>query len=483
MLKEREAVVQKFMMALDALVVIIAFFLTFFLRRHLHLFYNADLIPSARIIAEMNIPINDYLMLLFFIVPVWCIALNLNGIYKSLRTKTFLEVTWILIKSAAVATLGFGTVVFMFKLEFVSRVFFIMFVVVSSALLMTEKMLVFSIAHYARRQGYNYRRILVVGIGRRAVQFINKVKNHPEWGLRIVGILDYEVVHVGKEVEGIKVLGSFDDLQKILHNRVVDEVIFVVPRAVLNQIEKLIAICETEGVKSTIAVDLFDLRIAHSRMMEIDGVPFITMETTASEEWQLFIKRAFDVVASGLGLIALSPLFLAVAILIKMTSPGPIFYVQKRVGLNGRRFAFYKFRSMYEGAHEKLAELAAMNEMKGPIFKIKNDPRITPLGKFLRKSSIDELPQLFHVFMGKMSIVGPRPPLPREVAQYEPWQRRRLSMRPGITCIWQISGRNKIGFDEWMKMDLEYIDNWSLWLDFKILCKTIPVVLFGIGAY
>ena len=197
----------------------------------------------------------------------------------------------------------------------------------------------------------------------------------------------------------------------------------------------------------------------------------------------MFLKRVIDVVGSGLGIILLSPLLLFIAVLIRLTSPGPVLYIQKRSGLNGRKFVLYKFRSMYKGAHERLAELAHKNEVSGPIFKIKNDPRITPVGKFLRKFSLDELPQLFNVFAGQMSLVGPRPPLPKEVNQYETWQRRRLSMRPGITCLWQISGRNKIKFDEWMKLDLEYIDNWSLGLDFKILLKTIPAVLFAKGAY
>jgi len=179
----------------------------------------------------------------------------------------------------------------------------------------------------------------------------------------------------------------------------------------------------------------------------------------------------------------LSPLFLFVTLLIKLTSSGPIFFKQKRIGLNGREFVLYKFRTMYKDAEKQQKMLEALNEMDGPVFKIRKDPRITPVGKFLRKFSIDELPQLFNVFIGHMSLIGPRPPLPNEVIQYETWQRRRLSMRPGITCLWQISGRNEIDFEEWMRLDLEYLDNWSLWVDIKILVKTIPVVLFGSGAY
>jgi exopolysaccharide biosynthesis polyprenyl glycosylphosphotransferase len=195
------------------------------------------------------------------------------------------------------------------------------------------------------------------------------------------------------------------------------------------------------------------------------------------------VKRTMDLVFSGIGIILLSPLLIMVAVIIKLVSPGPVFYRQKRIGVNGRRFVFLKFRSMHAKAASQLAGLMSKNEMSGPVFKIKNDPRIYPFGRFLRKFSIDELPQLFNVFFGQMSLVGPRPSVFREVKQYEPWQRRRLSLRPGITCLWQVNGRNEIAFSEWMNLDLRYIDNWSLWLDFKILIKTIPVVFSGKNAY
>jgi len=483
MLREKDRVIRQAMIIFDAFVISLVFLITFALRQHFRSFYKLDLFPGLYVIKEMPASINDYLVALFFAVPLWCFMLYLNGMYRSMRTKTLLEVAWIVIRSASLMVLAFGAIVFLFKLEFVSRLFFVLFLALSSATILVEKMAVFSLMHYARKQGYNFRRLLIVGTGRRAIHFVNKVNSHPEWGFRIVGIVDYEKEHLNKEFDGLKVIGMLEDLPNILHNDPVDEVIFIVPRDMLSHIEKSIYVCETEGVKATVAVDLFELKVARARQTDLEGIPLITFETTFSGEWQLFIKRALDIIASGLGLIFLSPLFLAVAILIKLTSPGPVFYRQKRAGMNGRKFILYKFRSMYKGAHEKLSELTASNEMQGPVFKMKNDPRITPLGRFLRKLSIDELPQLFNVFVGHMSLVGPRPPLPSEVSQYEPWQRRRLSMRPGITCLWQVSGRNKIGFEEWMRLDLEYLDNWSLWLDFKILCKTIPVVLFGIGAY
>ena len=483
MLKEKDAVIRKALLLLDAFLVSIAFILAFIIRRNFHYFYRLDIIPSAHVVVEMSASFNDYLVVLFFVVPIWCLMLHINGAYHSARMKSMLEIIWVVVRSAFFATIAFGTIVFIFKLEFVSRAFFAIFLIVTFLIVLFEKTAIFVIMHYVRKQGYNYRTMLVVGTGRRAANFIIKVKKHLDWGYKIAGLLDYEEVHRGKEIEGVKVIGMLDELPQILHNHSIDEVVFIVPRSMLSHIENSIYVCETEGVKATIAVDLFEFKIARSRQTELEGIPLVTFETTFGEEWQHFIKRAFDIIVSGIGLIVLSPVFLIVAILIRLTSAGPVFFIQKRAGLNGRRFVLYKFRSMYKNADQKQEELAHMNVMKGPVFKIKNDPRITPIGRVLRKFSIDELPQLVNVFLGHMSLVGPRPPLPKEVSQYEPWQRRRLSMRPGITCLWQISGRNKIGFDEWMKLDLEYIDNWSLWLDFKILVKTGPVVLFGIGAY
>ncbi|PIE77777.1 MAG: hypothetical protein CSA15_11355 [Candidatus Delongbacteria bacterium] len=210
--------------------------------------------------------------------------------------------------------------------------------------------------------------------------------------------------------------------------------------------------------------------------------PYLKFVNTPTDYLALKVKRLADVVSSLIFIVLFSPIFLAVAIAVKLTSKGPIVFTQKRVGLRGREFNLYKFRTMVENAEELKKELEAQNEMDGPVFKIKKDPRITKIGSFLRKSSLDEFPQFFNVLRGDMSIVGPRPPLPKEVAKYERWQRRRLSMKPGITCIWQVSGRNEISFEEWMKLDLEYIDNWSLKLDFSLFIKTIKVVLLRKGA-
>lgn len=468
-------------MILDALMIISAFLLAYFLRSNYHLFYKLNLFPSEQVLGG-KLDIGLYRSVLLLWIPLWVFMLAFNGIYRSLRTSSFLEISWIIIKSTFFSVLAFGSLAFILKIHFVSRLFFIIFVTVTSILLLIEKLILFGLLHHLRRIGYNSRQLLIVGTGLRARRFVEMVKQHPEWGLRITGLIDDEKERVGKEFFGIKVLGTLTDISRVLREEVVDEVVFVVPRAWLERIQESIADCELQGIRTSVAADLFDLKIARATQTDLNGFPMMSFETTVGREWQLMTKRTIDLMVSFIGLVIVSPLLLVTSILIKLTSKGPVLFRQKRISVNGRVFTLYKFRTMYSGAEKKIAELEHLNEMDGPVFKIKNDPRITPLGRFLRKTSIDELPQLYNVLVGHMSLVGPRPPVPSEVGKYEHWHKRRLSMRPGITCLWQVSGRNKIGFKKWMELDLQYIDNWSLWLDFKILFKTIPVVLFGIGA-
>ena len=483
MFKEKAAFIHKLMFLIDGLVLSAIFILTLILRGHLHQFYNFDLFPITHVVQDFSVSQNSYLAIMLIIIPLWCVNLYWSGMYRSMRLKTNLDIVGIVIKSSFFTAITFSVLAFLLKMEFVSREFFILFMIMGSVTLIIEKEFIYLLISYTRKRGYNYRRLLIVGTGKRAVHFIEKIKIHPEWGLKIVGVVDFDEEKIGKDLNAVEIIGTIYDIPRILHTQTIDEVIFVVPRSRLNEIHNYLYACEIEGITTRVAVDLFDLDISRLTQTEFDGIPLITFETASTDEWQLFVKRIMDVVFSGIGIILLSPLFIIVAILIKLVSPGPVFYRQKRIGLNGRRFVFIKFRSMRQKAFCELAGLMGKNEMTGPIFKIKNDPRIYPLGRLLRKFSIDELPQLFNVFLGQMSLVGPRPPVFREVRQYEPWQRRRLSMRPGITCIWQVSGRNKIAFSEWMKLDLKYIDNWSLWLDFKILIKTIPAVFFGKNAY
>lgn len=482
MIQEKEEVLKKTVLLLDAALISAAFLAALFLRSQFHTFYNWIILPSLEV-GEHSASLSEYLVVLFLVVPLWCLILHITGMYNSMRTRKFHEVLWIVIKASFFAVLGFGAIVFLFKLRFVSRLFFVMFVFLSLTLLIAEKFIILASLRRMRRIGKSFSQILIVGTGNRASHLINTIRQHPEWGFKVLGVVDDEPERGIQKVDSIDVIGPIDELSEILHNHAVDEVMFVVPRSRLSHIEKAVLVCETEGVKASVAGDLFDMRIAHSKLNELNGIPLITFETTVAKEWELFIKRIVDLVLSGFGILVLSPVLLISTILVKLTSQGPVLFKQKRLGLNGRIFNLYKFRTMFIGADEDLSQMNVFSDSNSSDFKNRKIRYITPVGRFLRKFSIDELPQLFNVFAGHMSLVGPRPVVPSEVSQYKSWQRRRMSMRPGITCLWQISGRNKVSFEDWMKMDLEYIDNWSPWMDIKILIKTIPVVILGIGAY
>ncbi|MFC1645702.1 sugar transferase [Candidatus Omnitrophota bacterium] len=483
MLREKEDLIKWCMILLDALIIVLSFLLAYFIRTKFHVFYKLDLFPSQQVVREaVGIGYVQYLPVMFLIILLWLLMLSLNGMYASVRTKALLDIIWINIKAAFLTLFSFSSLAFALKIHFVSRAFIIILALVSFVLLNLEKWLVYEIRHYVRKKGHNLRYLLIAGTGPRAEKFINIINAHPEWGIEVMGLVDEDVAKVGQKVYGIEIIGTLSNIEHILQYKVIDDVVFIVPRSWLDRIQESIQICETQGVKAHVAADLFNLNIARARYSELVGFPLLTFDTSFAMEWQLLVKRTIDLSVSFFSLIFLSPLFLIVAISIKLASPGPVFFKQRRVGFNGRFFTLFKFRSMSKDAQKKMTEVMHLNEMKGPVFKIKNDPRITPFGRFMRKTSIDELPQLYNILMGHMSLVGPRPPIPVEVNEYELWHRRRLSMRPGLTCLWQISGRNEVDFDEWMRLDLKYLDNWSLWLDFRILVKTIPAVLFGVGA-
>ena len=468
MLKERETVLRRFFLFIDCVIISLAFFLAFLLKGMLH---------------EPGEPLKRYVVTLLIAIPLWCLTLYANGIYLSMRTRSYLEILWAIIKSAVLTFLATATAIYFLKHSQTSRLFFMLFGGFSFGFILLEKTALFMSSHYVRRQGLNTRRLLIVGTGKRTQEFVKKADGHPEWGFEILGAIDDEPGRGVHRVGRLDIVGSLDDIPRIFHKDAVDEVVFVVPRSRLNSLQDAIHKCETEGVVVTVAVDLFDTLLAKSSVTELDGLPLLHFKTTHAREWELLVKRMFDFAASGLGILVLSPFLLITAILIKATSKGPVFFKQDRLGLSGRKFTLYKFRTMRIGAHDILSDIADLNAMTTPEFRDKKTKWITPVGRFLRKFSLDELPQLFNVFVGHMSIVGPRPTVPDEVEKYKSWQRRRFSMKPGITCLWQVNGRNNIAFEDWMKLDLEYLDSWSLWLDAKILLKTVPVVLFGIGAY
>jgi len=325
----------------------------------------------------------------------------------------------------------------------------------------------------------------MVGTNPRAVQFARKMRDNHFLGYRVIGFVDQEWPGLAEfSQSGFSLASNFDDLLVYLRSHVVDEVVVALPmRSLHSRATEVATICEEQGILVRFLSNLFDGTTSRPRVVVMEDDSVITHSTLRPEGWAVVIKRLVDIVVSAALILLLLPVFLLTALLIKLTSPGPVFFIQKRLGLNKRHFGIYKFRTMVVDAERRMKEIEHLNEVSGPVFKIKNDPRITPIGKFLRKTSIDELPQLLNVLKGDMSLVGPRPlPLRDYEGFSQDWQRRRFSVRPGVTCLWQIGGRSDISFQQWMELDLQYIDKWSLLLDFKILIKTIPAVLKGSGA-
>jgi exopolysaccharide biosynthesis polyprenyl glycosylphosphotransferase len=329
-----------------------------------------------------------------------------------------------------------------------------------------------------------------VGSEDRACQVIEAVEKFKATGYRVLGCFELEEESLGKTVYGDhKVIGLIRDLEAYLRNNIVDELIFAIPLKKIKDGDRYMILAESMGIKVRIIPDwelhylMYRPDIATIQFEEFLGVYNMALQSTPQNEGKLLIKNTFDFISGLVLILLLSPFLIVIGLAIKLFSKGPVLYKQERLGMNGRRFQVYKFRTMVENADELLRELAEMNEADGPVFKIKNDPRIIPyVGSFLRKTSLDELPQLLNVIKGEMSLVGPRPPIPKEVDEYSVWHRRRLSMKPGMTCLWQIAPRrNDLSFEDWMKLDLKYIDTWSLFNDFKILVLTARAVLTGAG--
>lgn len=476
MLKEHDRLYRNLLVAFDVVLIVAGLCISYYLRVFLtHL-------TGEQTFGRLY-PIRVYFKLVPFVTLMWIASLYVCGAYDVFRGKGARSILASIVKAGLLVGIVFTMVAFSFQFYFVSRSFFALILMICGMLITAERFALLKILNAIRTRGYNFKYMLVVGTGRRAHEFIKTVHRHPEWGFKIIGLVDADPAKKDEEILGHRVLGSLQDLPQLLDRYVIDNCVFVVPRSWLYDIEDSILYCEQVGVKVSVALDHYNLKFAKAKQSNLASFPLLTFETTSDKIAQLFCKRVVDLVGSFTALVTFSPLFALLAVLIKIDSRGPVFFKQTRSGLNGRKFTLYKFRTMVVDAEERLQELRAKNQMEGPVFKLDNDPRMTPLGKWLRKFSLDELPQLWNVLRGDMSLVGPRPPLPSEVNEYQPWQRRRLSMPPGITCIWQVNGRSDVvDFDDWMKMDLQYIDNWSFLLDMKICLQTVPAVLLAKGA-
>jgi len=336
-----------------------------------------------------------------------------------------------------------------------------------------------------RKNSHNLRHVVIIGTNRRAIDFAESVRVHDGWGYHLQGFVDDSWCENERSADyRDKLLGGFDQLPELLRSMPIDEVVVALPMASFyDQIAQVIHLCRQHGILVRFAGNLFDSGRAHREILSNDALGTITLHDESWGAWAYLLKRIVDLSIASILLLFFSPVICVVALLIKLDSPGPVLFLQKRLGLSKRPFKIYKFRTMSINAEKEMHRVVHLNETQGPTFKAKNDPRITKIGSFLRKTSLDEIPQLLNVVLGDMSLVGPRPlPLRDYEGFSEDWHRRRFSVKPGITCLWQVMGRSSITFEAWMALDMQYIDHWSVWLDVKILAQTIPAVLRGSGA-
>ncbi|MCX7015527.1 MAG: sugar transferase [Candidatus Sumerlaeota bacterium] len=483
MLRDRKYVQRQILIAVDLLLAVVAFFAAHWLRKTI---VEPWIAPES--VAHVPSWLS-YGWLLATIPPLTVIALNLNGYYSYYDADRF-QSRGRISRATFLAVVEAAGAAFLLSVLFrdegrVSRAQTFLIPVVLYALLELKTVLVQSYLLRRREAGKDSRLLLLVGSGAPLAGFIDLLGSHPYWGFHLGGIIsDSPDLAVGRSVGGVEVIGALENAMAVIRSRRVDSVVLASSHASLRDLEPVMRGCEEMGIRTHLMLNVFDHVIARPTIDMIQRVPVVTYSPVREMGAALLFKYLFDRVAAAVLLAAASLPMLVIALAIRLTSKrgDPIFFGQARCGLNGKPFTFWKFRTMRVGAERELDLLEKMNEADGPVFKMKNDPRVTPVGRVLRRTSLDELPQLYNVLKGDMSLVGPRPPIPSEVRKYDPWQLRRLSMRPGITCLWQVSGRSHLPFETWMKLDLEYIDNWSLWLDFKILLRTIHVVLTGYGA-
>jgi exopolysaccharide biosynthesis polyprenyl glycosylphosphotransferase len=423
----------------------------------------------------------------FSVLPVFLmlmiLSLSYYGAYLNPINTTSLEIAWSIASGLGIAFAGLVALMFAMKIEFFSRTVLCLFGILLFLGIIFERFYFVWLINRSFQNERNLHKVLIIGTGNRALHLVSSLRRSAEKGLDLIGFLDPYSMRVHAQLPKTDIPGTASDIRGILKHNVVDEVIFAITRSMFEDVQQIVRACEEEGIRIRMMADLYDMRVSRMSLMMVGDQPLLTMEPVAIDESKMVFKSAIDFAFSALFILLLLPVIAIIAVAIKLDSRGPAFFVQERVGFHKRQFRMYKFRSMFDGSDTRIHELEHLNEASGPIFKIENDPRISRVGKFLRQTSLDELPQLFNVLKGEMSLVGPRPMSLRDVARFDrSIQRKRFSVRPGLTCLWQISGRSNLPFSKWLELDLEYIDNWNLFLDLKILFKTIPAVLSGSGA-
>lgn len=456
----------------DLVLILFAFLVAFQLRSQLPLENVFDILPPVRV------------LLLAFAATCNILLSNALQIYRQVELLPPLRIVTRTFRHVALTMLGLIVLEFALRLN-LSRPFFFLFGLNQWLFLSAGRLIARRYAGSWRRRFNLPMHVMVAGTGSTALEVARALEDAAPYGIRLQGFFALngdsparEALTLGREYP----VHSIHDLRDFLESQVLDEIIFAVDSGDLRSLQEIFLECDEEGIRTRIAVNQFPHVNSEMYLETLGRIPLLTFSATPSNELHLLVKRTLDVSLAALGLVMATPLLLLAALLVRLSSAGPLIFRQERCGLNGRRFTLYKFRSMVANAEALRPGLEHLNE-KSTVFKIRNDPRLTPVGRFLRRSSIDELPQLWNVLRGDMSIVGPRPPIASEVENYARWQRRRLRMRPGLTCLWALEGRDQLDFDTMMRKDLQYIDTWSLALDLRIILLTIPLVLTGKGAH
>jgi exopolysaccharide biosynthesis polyprenyl glycosylphosphotransferase len=428
-------------------------------------------------------PLSAYVPFGLLFTVLMMLTFQMDGVYQHWRGRPWLDQVYRIINAAAKSVVVLLAIAFVVQPLQYSRLLLIEAGIIAIVVLALSRIVQDQIVGWLRARGVGVARVIIVGAGEVGRTVMRTIVARPELGYRVVGFVDDNAEKGRTDIGRFKALGSTHNLVRLIEEEAVDEVIVTLPWMYHRKIMGIVRECERRQVSAGIVPDLFQMSLSQVDVDDLGGVPLIGVREVGFGREALLIKRAVDVVGASAGLVLGAPLLAVIALAIRLESPGSILFRQTRVGVGGKLFEIYKFRSMRQGAEAELERLRDLNEADGPLFKIQDDPRLTRVGRFLRHTSLDELPQLWNVLRGEMSLVGPRPPLGAEVSGYMEWHKRRLEVRPGMTGLPQVSGRSLLSFDEMVLLDIYYIENWSVWLDFKILLRTIPKVLFRYGAY